>query len=188
LNDATNHDGAHYVFQVTEDEALAFRRLLIKNQNRYVRRSLTIGIPLLSFAGLLIPIWVANDRGLLPISAVYFADLGFAVGYLGLLIGMRWASRRLYRDLLGETRSAQVAYDCTFHDTGLVVKKGTLESRMTWDAISRVHDEGPITAFWYDPTQGFFIPARLFGDAAARSSFAAWATERVRAAAPHPLV
>ena len=59
---------------------------------------------------------------------------------------------------------------------------------MTWDAIARVQDEGPIMAFWYDPTQGFFIPVRVFGDAAARNAFAAWAKEHVRiAASPQPM-
>jgi hypothetical protein len=43
-------------------------------------------------------------------------------------------------------------------------------------------------AFWYDPTQGFFIPARVFSDAATRNAFAAWAKEHVRvAASPHPM-
>jgi hypothetical protein len=187
LNDATGHDGARYVFRATEDEGMAFRRFLIRKQKRFFRRSLTTGIPLLSLAALMIPMGVAYGRGWLSISALYFAELGFVAGYLGLLIGMVSTSRYLYRDLFRHTRSAQVDFDCTFRDTGLVVKKGTLESTMTWDAISDVQNEGPITAFFYDPTQGFFIPARLFGDAAARSSFAAWASEHVRAAQPTPL-
>jgi hypothetical protein len=183
LNDALNHDGDRYVFQVNEEETLAYWRLLIKNQKPYVRRSLTIGIPLLGFAGLMIPILVALDRGALSFSAVLIAELAFGVGYLGLLIALRLASRHLYLDLLKNSRAAQVQFDCTFHDSGITVKKGTLESRMTWDAISMVQDEGSIIAFWYDPTLGFLIPARVFRDGAARSDFVAWAMKHVEAAA-----
>jgi hypothetical protein len=55
---------------------------------------------------------------------------------------------------------------------------------MTWGAISLVQDARLLVAFWYDPTQGFLIPGRVFGDDAARIAFAAWATDRARAAAP----
>jgi len=183
LNDAINHDGARYVFQVNEDEAMAFRRLLINNQKRYIRRSLTIGLPLLGFAGLMIPILIAQYAGALSVSAVLVAELAFAVGYLGLLISAKLAAHRLYRDLLITIKTADINFDCTFDDKGIIVKKGALETRATWDAISMVQDAGPIAAFWYDLTQGFVIPARVFSDAAAQASFVAWAAAHVTAAA-----
>ena len=183
MNEAATYDGARYVFQVNESEAVAFRRLLIKNQKPYMRRSLIIGIPLLGFASLMIAVLVAYISGWLPISAALTAELAFFVGHFGLLISLNRAAHRVHRDLFRQTKSGQVSFDCTFDDTGIIVKKGALETRMTWDAISRIQDEGPVVAFWYDLTQGFCIPARVFGDAAARLSFAAWAAERVRAAA-----
>ena len=64
-----------------------------------------------------------------------------------------------------------------------MVRKGSIETRMTWDAISAVQDAEPIVALWYDATQGFLIPSRLFSDAAPRATFVTWATERVAAAA-----
>ena len=66
----------------------------------------------------------------------------------------------------------------------VTVAKGTLVSRMTWDAISSVEDIGTIVVFWYDPTQGFFLPHHVFKDDASRIAFSTWAKERVRAVGP----
>jgi YcxB-like protein len=186
LNETVNREGARYVFQINEDEATTFRRYLVRNQKRYADRYFSRGIPLIAFAIVLIPVWIAYNRGLLPISAVLFAELGLGVGCLSVLIGIIAGSRRAFRKAFRESRSAQVSFDCSFDNTGIVVKKGALETRLTWDAIARVQDEGPIIAFWYDPTQGFLIPARVFSDAAARNAFAAWAKDRV-AASPHAM-
>jgi len=183
LHDAADQAGARFVFQVNEGEAMIFRQLLIQNQKRYVSRRLTIGIPLIGFASVVPPVWIAYDQDLLPISAVLIAEWSFAVGYLSLLMAITLSARRLHRDLLRAARSTQVWFDCSFEDAGLTIRKGKLETRMTWDAISIVQDAGSLVAFWYDPTQGFLIPGRVFGDDAARIAFAAWATDRVRAAA-----
>jgi hypothetical protein len=182
LNDAADQAGARFVFQVNEDEAMIFRQLFIQNQKPYVSRRLTIGIPLIGFVSVIVPVWLAYDRDLLSIHTVLIAEWSFAVGYLGLLIAGTLSARRLYRDLFRATRSPQVSYDCSFDDAGLTIRKGALEIRMTWDAISVVQDARSLVAFWYDPTQGFLIPGRVFGDATARIAFAAWATDRVRAA------
>jgi hypothetical protein len=123
LNDAADQAGARFVFQVNEDEAMIFRQLLIQNQKPYVSRRLTIGIPLLGFASVILPVWVAYDRDLLSISAVLIAEWSFAVGYLGLLIAITLSARRLYRDLLRATRSAEVSFDCSFDDAGLTIRK-----------------------------------------------------------------
>jgi hypothetical protein len=136
----------------------------------------------------MIAVLVAYISGWLPISAALTAEVAFLVGHFGLLIALNRAAHRVHRDLFRQTKSGQVSFDCTFHDTGIIVKKGALETRMTWDAISGIQDEGPVMAFWYDLTHGFCIPARVFGDAAARSRFAAWAAERVRAAARSAVV
>ena len=180
MNETANQEGARYVFQINEGEAAVFRRYLLQNQKRYADRRFTRGIPLLAFASVLIPVWIAYNSGALPISAVLSAELGLAVGFFGLMIGILASSHRMFRNAFKDTRSAQVSFDCSFDNTGIVVKKGTLETRMTWDAIASVQDEGSIIAFWYDPTQGFFIPARMFSDAAARNAFAAWAKQHVR--------
>jgi hypothetical protein len=182
LNDAVDHAGARFSFQVTEEDAMVFRRLLVGHQRRYISRRLVIGIPLAGFACITIPIWIAYDQDVLPISAVLIAEFSFVVGYLGLRIAMAMASRRLYRDLFRASRSTQASFACTFDDAGLTVKKGARETRMTWEAVSDVQNEGAVVAFWYDPTQGFFIPGRVFSNDAARIAFAAWARDRARAA------
>ena len=130
MGETKEQAGFHFVFKMTEDEARLFRRLLTKNLTRYIDRRVTVGVTLAGFASVIIPVFIAYGKGLLPVSTVLLSELSLTVGYLGLLIATVWGSRRMYRNLFKVTRSAQASFDCTFDDSSVVVKKGTLESRM----------------------------------------------------------
>ncbi|WP_157676241.1 hypothetical protein [Afipia sp. GAS231] len=173
----------HFTFRVTEADGTIFRQLLIKNTKPYLSKLALRGIPLLAFTVILVPTITAQYFDKLPLSAVLMTELSFAVGYLAAVAGLLFATRRMQRDLFKHTRSARELFDCSFDDSGVTVGKGTLVSRMTWDAISAVEDIGIIVAFWYDPTQGFFLPYHVFKDDASRIAFSTWAKERARDAA-----
>jgi hypothetical protein len=180
VEQAIDHTEYRYAFKISEAESGLYGKLFIRNQRPFIRRSITKGVPLLAFAILVIAT-IAFDLDLAMI-----AIISFAVGYFSLFIAIIWASRVLRRDLFRRTHGSRLQWECAFDDPGIVVKKGSIETRMTWDAISGVQDAELIVAFWYDPTLGFFIPGHVFSDAAARVAFANWATARVSAATQPP--
>lgn len=184
MSEASNQTRFRLAFEVLEDEDRLFRKLLLGNYRKYIDRRISRGIPVLAFAIFIFPSIIAFDRGWLPFSAVAMSEASFLVAYCSLPLGMVWATRRAQHNWFKLSRTAQASWECTFDDMTVVVKKGTIESRMTWDAISSVQNVQSIVVLWYDPMQGFYIPGRVFDDTAARISFAEWAAERVRAAAP----
>jgi hypothetical protein len=179
VTEASDHTGYRYVFKIGDAESRQYAKLLVRNQRPFIRRSISKGVPLLAFAVLILATIAFEPYPDLTLTAI----IAFAVGYFSLMVAVIWASRVLQRDLFKAAQSSRVQFECEFGDAGIMVKKGSIETRMTWDAISAVQDAEPIVALWYDATQGFLIPGRLFSDPAARAAFVTWATERVKAAA-----
>jgi hypothetical protein len=183
LSDLAQPDTFHFTFRQTEAEAVIYQRLFAKNIKPYYSKVILKGIPLLVFAVVLVPTITALHFDKLPFSAVMMTELSFALGYAATVAGVTVATRRLRRDLFRNSRNASELFECRFEQAGVVVTKGTLVTRMTWDAISSVEDVGIIVTFWYDLTQGFFLPYHVFEDEASRIAFSTWAKDRVREAA-----
>jgi hypothetical protein len=188
LTAATNPAAAHYAFTMRPGEASTYRSLIIRRQKRYVDRTMLIAIPAIGLLCIAGAIKLATDRGLLPAAElrlmVIIAAASFVLGYLLFGLASIVAALRMARATFADTRNAKESFDCTFDETGFVVKRGDTESRVAWSAVVAVQDARSIVVLWYDPSQGFFIPARAFRDNMARVTFAAWASERVRAAMP----
>lgn len=177
----------HFTFKVTEAEYRIFRQLLTRNLKPLLSRRILKGIRILAFVVMITPAVAAMYFDRLPLSAVLLMELSFGTAYLAMNVANHLATRRLHRDLFRHTRSVRELFDCRFEDAGVTVGRGTLVTRMDWSSISSVEDIGIIVAFWYDPTQGFFLPYHVFEDDAARIAFSTWAKERIRqAASPSP--
>jgi len=183
-----NSTAAHYVFTMRAVEAAAYRSLIVKRQKRYVNRDALVLIPVVGLACVGGAIVLATRYGLLPgvtlRPTLVVAAISFVVGYLLFGLAAAAAAEWKARAAFADTRNARESFDCTFDDDGFIVKRGETQSRVAWSAVAAVQDARSIVVLWYDRSQGFFIPARAFRDNMARVTFAAWASERVRAAAP----
>lgn len=177
----------HFTFKVVEAEYRIFRQLLTKNLKPLLSKRILKGIPILAFVGIITPAVAAMYFDRLPLSAVLLMELSFGTAYLAMNVANHLATRRLHRDLFRHSRSVHQLFDCRLDESGVTVGRGTLVNRMDWSSISSVEDIGIIVAFWYDPTQGFFLPHHVFQDDASRIAFSTWAKQRVReAASPSP--
>ena len=183
MSDASGPSGFRFVFTVTENEDKAFRSLLAKNLWPLFNRSLSRGILLLGFAILYVATWIAFIRDWLPLSAVVLSSLSFLTGYWTAFLAYLRTQNRLNDMLFERSRDGQMTWQLIFDDTLVIVRRGDVESRMPWSAISAVQDAESVVAFWFDVRWGFFIPARAFADRAFRATFTEWAAERVRSAA-----
>jgi hypothetical protein len=175
--------GSRFVFEINEDDDRIFRKMSARDLRRYLDQRIIKGIPVVGLLILMGTLLVAYDRGVLPLSALNTAEASFVVCYAAVFIAGRMALPRVQRALFRETSNANRRFDCTFDDDSIVIKIGLRETRMPWRAIARVEDAPSMVIFWYQPTQGYFVPSRAFTDDAARAAFAAWAAARVQAAA-----
>jgi YcxB-like protein len=175
--------GAHFVFEVSEDDDRIYRKLNMKDLRRYLDRRILKGIPMAVFLCLLAALLVAFTYDLLPLSALLCAEGTFAVAYMAALLAGSVALSRFGNAMFREIPPASRHYDCAFDEDGIVVKSGLRESRMPWSEIRQVEATPSMVIFRYQPGLGFFLPQRVFDTDAARAAFATWAAARVRAAA-----
>jgi hypothetical protein len=178
----TGQAGAHFVFEINEDDDRIYRKLSLRELRRHFDRRILKGIPLAAFLCLIAALFVAFAYDLLPLSAVLCAEGAFALAYLAAAFAANAAMSRLGETLIRDMPAANRRFDCTFDDDQILVKNGLRESRMPWGAIVGVEDAPSMVIFRYMPGLGFFVPHRVFATDAARSAFAAWATGRVEAA------
>jgi YcxB-like protein len=179
----TGQAGAHFVFEINEDDDRIYRKLSLKDLRRYLDRRILKGIPLAVFVCLLAALLVAFAYDLLPSSAVLCAEGTFAVAYLAALVAGNIAQSRFGQTMFRDMPATNRHFDCTFDDNGIVVKNGLREGRTPWRAIFRIDDAPSMVIFQYQPGLGFFLPHRVFVTHSARADFLTWAAARVRAAA-----
>jgi hypothetical protein len=177
----TGQAGAHFVFEINEDDDRIYRKLNLRELRRHFDRRILKGIPMVVFLCLLAALFVAFAYDLLPLSALLCAEGTFALAYLAAAFAANAAMSRLGKTLFRDISAANRRFDCTFDDDQILVKNGWRESRMSLNAIVRVEDTPSMVIFRYMPGLGFFVPHRVFGADAARSAFVTWATGRVEA-------
>ena len=177
----TGQAGAHFVFEINEDDDRIYRKLSSRELRRHFDRRILKGIPLAVFLCLIAVLLVAFAYDLLPSSAILCAEGAFALAYLTAAFAANAAMSRLGKTLFRDMPAANRRFDCTFDDDQILVKNGFRESRMPWSAIVHVEDTQSMVIFRYMPGLGFFVPQRVFGTDAARAAFATWATARVEA-------
>jgi hypothetical protein len=177
----TGQAGAHFVFEINEDDDRIYQELHVRDLRRYFDRRILKGIPLAVFLCLVAALLVAFAYDLLPLSAVLCAEGAFFVAYLTAVFASKAALSRLRKSVFRNIPAASRRFDCLFDDDGIVVKNGFRESRMPWSAIFRVEDAQSIVIFRYQPNQGFFVPQRVFGTDAARAAFVTWVEARMGA-------
>lgn len=178
----TGQAGAHFVFEINEDDDQIYQKLNYRDLRRYFDRRILKGIPLAVFLCLVVILSVACVYDLLPLSALLCAEGAYLVAYLTAVFASNAALSRLWKNVFREIPAANQRFDYAFDDDGIVVKSGLRESRMPWSEIFDVRDALSIVIVRYRPGQGFFVPYRAFGHDAARTAFVTWATARVDAA------
>ena len=179
----TGQAGAHFVFEINEDDDRIYRKLTLTDLRRYLDRRILKGIPVAVFVCLLAVLLVAFAYDLLPSSALLCAEGTYAVAYLAALLAGNVAQSRFGKTMFRNMPAANRHFDCTFDDDAIVVKNGLREGRTPWRAILRIDDAPSMVIFQYQPGLGFFVPHRVFDTDAARAAFVTWATARMRAAA-----
>jgi YcxB-like protein len=178
----TGQAGAHFVFEINEDDDRIYQKLNLKAVRRYLDRRILKGIPVVVMLLLVTILLAAFAYDLLPFSAVLSAESGFVVAYLTAVFAARAAMSRFGNTVFRDVPPANKRFDCAFDDDAIVVKSGLRESRMPWSAIRQVEETPSMVIFRYQPGLGFFLPHRVFDTDTARAAFAAWAASRVEAA------
>lgn len=179
---ATGAAGAHFTFEISEEEDRNFRKISLQALKPYLDRRIATGIPLAVFLAMIGALVYAHIRGLLPVSTAIAAECSFLVGYYSTMVAALIAMARARKKMFRNTPTAYRSFDCRFDNDKIAVKQGLREASMPWSAVSRIQDTPSMVIIWYLPERGFFVPQRVFGTDAARASFVAWATERVTAA------
>jgi hypothetical protein len=179
----TGQAGAHFVFEINEDDDRIYRKLNLKDLRRYLDRRILKGIPVAVFVCLLAALLVAFAYDFLPLSALLCAEGTYAVAYLAAIVASNAALSRFGNTMFRGMPAANRQFDCAFDDDGIVVKNGLREGRTPWRAIFRIDDGPSMVIFQYQPGLGFFLPHQVFVTDAARAAFLTWAAARVRAAA-----
>jgi hypothetical protein len=182
LSDTRGQTGSRFVFEINEDDDRIFRKAITRDLRRYFDRRIITGIPLLVFIGLGAALFVAMQRGYVSPAVGFTYEVTFLIGYFVQVIAAHIALPRMQRALFKDIPAANRRFDFAFDDDKIVVKIGLKETPMPWAAIARVEDIRSMVIFWYQPTQGFYVPRGAFSDDAARTTFAAWAAARVQAA------
>jgi hypothetical protein len=182
----TGQAGAHFVFEIDEDDDRIYQKLNLKDLRRYFDRRILKGIPLAVFLCLVAALLVAFAYDLLPLSAVLCAEGAFLLAHLTATFAANAALFRLRQTVFRDLPAAHRRFDCAFDDDGVVVKSGLRESRMPWSGVFRIEDAQSIVIFRYQPGLGFFLPHRVFGTDAARTGFVTWATARMEAVRSSP--
>ena len=179
----TNQAIFHLAFEMDDDDDdRSFRSVVVKRLATRLDRFISKGLPLLVYLVLLGALGVAHAENMLPYSALYTALGAFPLAYLALYFSSALAWARLYDELSREIAAANRSWNADFDDERILIKSGLTETRMPWTAIANVEDVGSMVIFWYRVGAGFFIANRAFANDLARSSFLAWAAERVNAA------
>jgi hypothetical protein len=151
----TGQAGAHFVFEINEDDYRIYQKLSLKDLRRYFDRRILKGIPLAVFLCLAAALLVAFACDLLPLSAVLCAEGAFLLAHLTATFTANAALSRLRQTLFRGLPVANRRFDCAFDNDRVVVKSGLREGRLPWSAILRVEDAQSIVILRYQPGQGF---------------------------------
>jgi len=182
LSNATDQSNFHFEFNSSIDEDRFFRTLLTKRLKAHVDRR-GFWIITLIVSGMIIAVsWIGLDQGWLTSPTIFALLICFLLGQIYMAFLTTWSTRRIFDKLHELDGMAQMTWRVTFDDLSILVRTPNIESRMSWDTIAEVGDTQVMVVIWYNTKQGFFIPASVFADSAARTAFAEWASKRLRSA------
>ena len=173
MSDTTAQVGSRFVFEINEDDDRIFRKTVLRDSKRYLDRRIISGVPLLVFVGIAAVLFVAMKRGYVSAAVAFTYEITFFIAYFLPAIAALIALPRMQKALFADIPAANRHFDFAFDDDRVVVKIGLKQTAMPWAAIARVEDIQSMVIFWYQPTQGFYVPHRAFADDAARIAFAA---------------
>jgi hypothetical protein len=186
LSNATDQSSFHFEFNISRDEDRFFRALVNKRLRAHVdRRGLGI-IALIGYAVAGVVSWIGVDQGWLTPRTLFALIVCVVLGQLYMIFVTTWSARRVVDKVYEIDRIAQMTWRVALDDLSIIARTPNVESRVSWDTIAEVEDSQVMVVMWYNARQGFFIPARVFADAAARAAFAKWASERLRSAIASP--
>lgn len=173
-------------FSFSEEEVWAFRRLAAARIDRGPSIYEFWAVMILVICGIGFAVLAVFYAGMLAaeqLRAVLFtAYLAFSAGAGTLYILLYLRNRRLARQLYKKTKRERESWQVAFDDAGLTCKSDTLETRVSWRALTGIEDCGPAVMIGMSRMQSFTIPARVFGDDVARASFIAAVAARIAAA------
>lgn len=176
-----------FAFSLSEEEIWTFRRYAGARVNRSLGGLGFYGALFLLIFVIALIVYAAyrldyfDIDSLQPVlTATYLA---FAAGSVAYSFAMHWQNRRLAKALyrLGAIDKEQWQY--SFDDIGMLCRSQTVETRVIWRAMRAIDHNDTLLLLWADTVAGaYYVPARVFADAAERTVFVQWATERIAAA------
>jgi hypothetical protein len=177
LNDVSNQWPFHCTVTYSDDELRAYRKIVAA---RYARGDDWGWIFAIPFIGLVVlgafKLGLVTPTTMRPVLFTTYAAfiLGGASYYLFI--------RQHFRKLTRADRWRGKPWNWSFDKTGVRYSCVTTDVRLAWSALDAVEDLGTAVFFrmgWH----ALCIPSRVFGDNAARASFVAAASARIKAAA-----
>jgi hypothetical protein len=183
MSETENETPRQFSFAFAEADLLTYRNILAAR-----RRSAGVGFMFGVMFSPIVPalcVLAAFELRLIGHSAlgpVLLAALaGFIAGGLAWHVGARIEQRRLAQLDFAASRSAKGMRTYSFDDSGMVSASSTIESRVRWSAVTSIENTPAMVLIWLDRMQGFFVPARVFANAAAQAEFAASISRRIKA-------
>ena len=179
--DEPSHAWPRFSVTYSNDELRTYNKLMAGPYARVQNRGTAFGLSLAAILAIGLAVLAVFKLRLIAASAVtpvlYAAYIAFIAGMLGYYFVMRAYFRRYLRtDRRGGT------WNYSFDDAAMTYSSETMEIRMAWRALDAVEDLGKMVLLRFG-VQGIAIPARVFGDDAARVAFVTAAAARIKAAA-----
>jgi len=173
-------------FSYSEEEVWVFRKLAAARVDRgpSIYAFWAVMIPVIfGIAFAVLAVFYAGMLGVGQLRAVLFtAYLAFSAGAGTLFILIHLRSRQLARKIYEKTKREREIWQVAFDDAGLTCKSDTLETRVSWRAMTGIENWGSAVTVGMSRMQSFAIPARVFRDDAARTNFIAAVAARIAAA------
>ena len=185
MSDTGSNIPQRLTFSYSEEEVWAFRRLAAARIDRGPSIYAFWAVMILVICGIGFAVLGVFYAGMLAagqLRAVLFtAYLASSAGAGTLYILHYLRSRHIARQIYAKTKRERESWQVAFDDAGLTCKSDTLESRVSWRALTGIENCGPAVMIGMSRMQSFAIPARVFGDDGARARFIAVVAARIAA-------
>jgi hypothetical protein len=142
-------------------------------------RGSTVGPTTLYYAGVTAPV-IGAGMALVAQEAFHMINLGdywetmlsaivaAMAGITWYLIFMRWS----YRHRHGRSGEMEIVSKVTLADGWIAIRRGKVETRIDWSAVTEIKEAGSYTLVKFDGTDPLMLPNKWFGrDKSARTAF-----------------